>query len=432
VVRSVLGGAAALLLCVLVLSGAFEAFPHQAGADFYQFWGVPEAKRLSGNPRTPYVDAPGYAATLNALSDASSSNKLHAANALRRTLEPLGTPFLYAAFSILPGDYESAQAIFVTLIYAGAAFAMMTLASLRGLGFRAAACAAFAVELTFAPFMLDVRAANVNSLQLAFIAALVWIAARNVSTGSTWGDALLLGVLAPFVIFKPNAAWIALALAIQYALARGRRQFLVGTAAAALLAIAAFAVGAACFGGMSAWGEWIGLAGGMEKGYALTLEEGNASLAIWLARHGGLFGGLGSGALLGSALALLLVLAMTSMGRRTDLLVPTAKRAFSNPWFAASVGVIFTFATSPLVWSHYFVLALLPMAWLVGRDGWTGVGTWGAVICYAALASATIDVLMWGGHMAALYAMTMLSWVALVPGLLAYVAGERRSLEAPA
>ena len=430
--RSVLGAAVALLLCVLLLASAFGAFPEQPGADFYQFWGVPVAKSVSGTARSPYGDSAGYAATLNAMSDASSSSKLHAANALRRSLEPMGTPFLYAAFAVLPRDYESAQAVFVTLLYLGAGFGVFALARLRGLDFRWAVCVALAVELTFAPFMIDVRAANVNSLQLAVIAALVWISAKNVRTGNMLVDGLFVGVLALFVIFKPNTLWVAVALAIQFGLARGKRAFIAGIGWAALLSIAAIAIGAVYFDNSSVWREWIDFAERLEGRLPLTLEEGNESLAMWLSRHGGAYGALGYGAIVGFALLIALALAMSATGRRTDLLWPTAKRAFSSPWFAASVGVLFTFATSPLVWSHYFVLALVPILWLAGRDGMTGVGTWGAAICYLALARETIDLLVSGGHMATLYAMTMLSWVALVPGTLAYAAEKRRELEATA
>ena len=430
--RSVLGAAVALLLCVFLLASAFGAFPEQPGADFYQFWGVPVAKSVSGTSRSPYVDPPAYAATLNAMSDASSSGKLHAANALRRSLEPMGTPFLYAAFAILPQDYESAQAIFVTLLYLGAGFGVFALARLRGVDFRWAVCVALAVELTFAPFMVDVRAANVNSLQLAVIAALMWIAAKDVRTGNAPMDGLFIGALALFVAFKPNTLWIAVALAIQFGLVRGKRAFVAGIGWAALLSIVAVAIGAIYFDNISVWQEWMGLAERMQGRLPLTLEEGNESLAMWLARHGGSYGALGYGAVLGLALLLALALAMSATGRRSDLLWPTAKRAFSSPWFAASVGVLFTFATSPLVWSHYFVLALIPIVWLAGRGGVTGVGTWGAAICYLALARETIGLLVSGGHMATLYAMTMLSWVVLVPGTLAYAAEQRREIEAAA
>jgi len=433
VARSVLGAVVALALCVLLFASAFEAFPEQPGADFYQFWGVPMGKRLMAahdSHQSPYVNPEGYASELNGAVQFSRSEKLHAANALRRTLEPMGTPFLYAVFAVFPDDYDAAQAIYVALLYLGAGFGVFALARLRGLSFRWAACVAFAVELTFAPFMIDVRAANVNSLQLALIAALVWIAARDFRVGNPLAEGLFLAVLAPLVIFKPNTLWIALALAIQFVLTRDRRTGLAGIGLALLSSVVALAIGAAYFGSTSTWGEWLGFARRLQSELPLTLEQGNESIAMWLSRHAGTYGAAGYGVILGLALLVAFALAMTAMGRRTDLLGATAKRAFSSPGFAASVGVLFTFATSPLVWSHYFVLALVPILWLVGRDGIRGVGTWGAAICYLALARETVDLLVAGGHMAVLYAITMLSWIALVPGTLGYAVEQRRSLEA--
>jgi hypothetical protein len=428
-VRSVATAIAALLLCVFLLASAFQAFPDQAGADFYQFWGVGEARKLSGTSLTPYTDAAGYANTLNALSDHSSSEKLHAANASRRELEPMGTPFLYSVFALFSGNYESAQAIFVTLLYLGAGFGVFALARLRGLGFRAAACVALAVELTFAPFMVDVRAANVNSLQLAVIAAVIWVAAKQVTTGNAIADAFFVGLLAPFVLFKPNMLLIAAALAIQYGLSRGWRAFGLAAAWAAILSVASLAIGALYFGDASVWQQWA-VAFGKGGGLPLTIEQGNQSIAMWLARNAEVHGAIGYGVLLGVVLAAAFAFAMTATGRRADLLVPTARRAFSSPWFAASVGILFTFATSPLVWAHYYVLALIPIVWLFGRGGpWTA-GTIGAAICYVALARMTIGALLSGGHETLLNLLTMTSWIALVPGTLAYVAEQRRAVEA--
>ena len=431
-VRSVAGACVALLMCAYLAVSAVAAFPYQPGADFYQFWGVPVAKRAVGARDTPYVDAQGYAQVLNGISDASSSEKLHAANSMRRVLEPMGTPFLYAIFALFPRDYERAQGLFVTLIYVSAGLGLFLLARLRGLAVWTAACVALAVELTFAPFMVDVRAANVNSLQLAFIAASIAYAARPVHCANALAGGIYLGLLAVFVVFKPNMLWIALALAIHYGLSRGVRSLIAGSGVAALFAIAAGVVGALYFQDSSAWREWLSFAGRMEGGLPLTLEEGNQSIAMFLSRHAQSFGAIGYGLIIGAAVLLAFLIAMSAAGKRTDLLLPAAKRAFASPWFAANIGVLFTFATSPLVWSHYFVLALVPIVWLFGRDGVTGVGTWGAVLCYCALSRVTIDFLITGDQLTALYAVTLLSWVALLPGLLAYAAEQRRSLEAAA
>ncbi len=428
-VRSVAGAVVAVILGAYLAVSATEAFPYQAGADFYQFWGVPVAKQVSAAHDSPYVDAPGYAQALNAISDSSPSEKLRAANSYRRVLEPMGTPFLYAVFALFPQDYESAQAVFVTFLYLSAGLGVFVLVRMRGLGRWAALCTAFAVELTFAPFMVDVRAANVNSLQLAFIAVLIGVAAAPARRA--WIEATLLGLLALFVVFKPNTLWIALALATCFGVSRGKKAFFRGVGVAAIFATAAIVTGVMYFSNANVWGEWLAAAREMNgSGLPLTLEQGNQSLAMLLARHSAIYGALGYGLILGALLAISVVAAMTSVGRRIDLLAPTAKRAFSSPWFAASLGVLFTFATSPLVWTHYFVLALIPIAWLAGRGGAMGLGTWGAMLCYLALSRIGIGLLVASGSAFLLYAVTLLSWVALIPGTLQFVVEQRRSVEA--
>ncbi len=430
--RSVIGAIAALLLLLVLLANAFEAFPNQVGVDFYQFWGIAKAKREAAIAASPYVEPARYEAALDTLAAASSSDKERAASGYWHPPQPTGTPFFYSSFAVFPSDYESAQAIYVTLLYIAAGFGVFALARLRGLGFRAAICVALAMELTFEPFMLDIRAANVNSLQLAVVVALVWIAARKVSMGNRIVNALPVGLLGPFILFKPNAIGIAIALALQALIVRGWRSFRDSLAMAAVLSLGAFAIGEAFFGSF-AWAKWWSYARGLDgSGITLSVEEGNQSIALWLAHHGHVYGSLGYGLLLAAVLLLLLALAMSSMGRRADLLLPAALRCLADPWFAATVGVLLTFALSPLVWGHYFVFLLVPIAWLFLRDGPWGVGTWGAAICYVILTRQAIDLLVSSGNMTLLYAVAMLSWLALVPGMLAYAAQQRRSLEVAA
>lgn len=44
----------------------------------------------------------------------------------------------------------------------------------------------------------------------------------------------------------------------------------------------------------------------------------------------------------------------------------------------ACLGVLFTFATSQLVWPHYHLFALIPIFWLVRTDGKLDMATLGA------------------------------------------------------
>jgi hypothetical protein len=410
--------AAAAVLALLLAIGAFGAFPAQYGIDFYQFWGVPLA-RASGNlPATPYVDMLAYARVLNAIADASPSEKLRNANRYRRGLEPMATPFLYSTFAALPPDYERAQAIFTAMLYAAAWLGAFILARLSRAPPWPAACIAFFVLYTFNPFAQDVRVGNVNSLQLLLIATLIGISALNRFSGNPWRDGLWLAALALMVAFKPNTPWIAAALGIHYFVARGSRAFAIGAIEAALCAIAAFAIGAWFMGGPSAWIEWFDLARGMDgSGMALPYERGNLSVAMLLGRASPALGVKGGALVLAAALAIAI---MAVLSGRTTSIATAARRAFADPGFAASVGIVFTFATSPLVWPHYHLLLLVPIAWLVARRESCRACVWCAVGCYLVLSRGFTEPLVSMRMFDLLQAATLISWVALLPGLLAH------------
>jgi len=72
-------------------------------------------------------------------------------------------------------------------------------------------------------------------------------------------------------------------------------------------------------------------------------------------------------------------------------------------------------ATSPLVWPHYHVLALVPIAWLLAGHG----GRFGIVcgaLAVVALASPVIDLLV-TDHFALVRLMTLFCWLPLAAGV---------------
>ena len=409
--------AAAALAAWLVYS-VLDAFPYQLGIDFYQFWGVPLAREVGRLEATPYVDQAPYARELNVIADGSSNLKFRNANALRRNIEPMGTPFLYASFSLMPRDFEAAQILYTTLLYLFTAGSVIVLLRMRGVGLWSAVCLAIGVLLTFNPFAQEVRCGNVNALQLAFMSALVWISAGNRFSGRDWLDGLFVGFLALFVVFKPNTPWIALALGLHYLAARGMRAFAIGAIEGVLLALAGFAIGAWEMGGVHAWPEWFRLARGMDgTGMVLPYEKGNLSLAMLVGRVSPL-GPWGCGLLLAAVLSAALGLAFAKGGRANTF--ASARRAFADPWFAASVGIVFTFATSPLVWPHYHVMLLLPIVWLLRPGRPCRACFWGAVVCYFVLSRAVTDPLVSFEMLGLLQLLSLLSWTALLPGILVH------------
>jgi hypothetical protein len=217
-------------------------------------------------------------------------------------------------------------------------------------------------------------------------------------------------------------------MAIHYLAARGLRAFAIGAFEAALLGAAAFAIGAWRMGGVHAWLEWLELARGMDgSGMSLPFERGNLSLALVVSRLSPALGSVGWGFALAGVLAVSLLLALSANGQRGDRLAAAARNAFSDPWFAVSVGVLLTFAASPLVWPHYHVLLLIPIAWLMRGDGACRVCTWGAVACYLVLSRAVTDPLVSMQTFGLLQMLSLLSWVALVPGVIAHADEAQRA-----
>jgi hypothetical protein len=420
------GPLVALILAAMLFARAAESYPYQFGVDFYQVWGVPTAHRAVS--ASPYVDPVGYARALNAIADASDSAKLRSANRLYRdTLVPMATPFYNAIFAFVPQSYERARLLHTTLLFVAAGLGIFLLARLRGISFWPSVWIVLLVEATFNPFLQDVRVGNVNALQFLYVAAMLYIAVKELYPRSAVVESLYLGSLAAFVIFKPNTLWIALALAVHYGLARGMRRFAVGAGAALGVGLLALACGAWFFHDANVWSDWLQCPQGMNQGVlSPSFVAGNQSLSLVLARRSMSYATLGYSMILGAVLAMGFFLALSPAGRRGADILAAAARCFSDPWFAVSAGVLLTFATSPMVWPHYHLIALVPIFWMLRLDHSRGVGTWGAALCYGVLSTPVIAPLVGAGWFGILDVLTLLSWTLLLPGILAYVARTSR------
>ena len=217
----------ALVLALVLGADAARTLPTQVGIDFYHLWGVPMGQRASAAPLSPYAQTSEYAALLNVLADNSADPALRLANRFKREIAPTGTPLFYAAFGFLPDDYGAAHLLFAVLQYLAGAAAIFLLARLRGVAPWPALCVALAVELTFNPFVQDVKWGNATAFQLLFLAGCLHVSLSGALARGRL-HSIFLAALAVFVLFKPNTLWIAAMLALHYASVRGARDTLVG------------------------------------------------------------------------------------------------------------------------------------------------------------------------------------------------------------
>lgn len=425
------------LLAAYLFTTASRVFPDQLGYDLYHPWGVASVHDALAGQANPYADTRRYAEAIGAVADASRSIKAQLAHAFwgersAARIEPTGTPLYYAALRFLPADYDRAHLTYAILQFLAAGLGVFLLARLKGVGAGPALCLAVAAEITYNPFIQDVKMGNANSLQLLFLVGMLWVASRQLYLRHRAVDRMFLGAIALFVVFKPNTVWIALALGVHYLAVRGPRNFAIGAAIAAGAALAGFAYGAWYFRDAGVWWDWVRYTQGLNGGSLLyTLDAGNQALAMLMAEKSGGFGTYGYCLVIAAVMLLALLVAISGGGKRTDL-VDRARRLFADPGFALSAGIVFMFATAPLLWPHYFMLSLVPIAWLFRVDRRWGLETGCAVASYAFNSTLLIQALVAAKLIGLVHTFMFFCWVPLAVGLLAYAGRERHATPAAA
>jgi len=404
---------AALALVAAAVVDGVRTFPYLLRVDFYHMWGVPVAHdALAGNP---YAQLKEYGDFLNDVSTRSASPMLKRANNTRRVIEPTGTPFYYASFAVLPRDFDTAAAAFGVAQYIALFAALVLIVRLNGASVWLGIALAAVIAIEFNPFAQDGKYGNVNAFQLLAIAILMSLSALRARLPAFAFRDAYPALLAALAMFKPNTLWVVAVLCIHYVMVAGPRAIPRALAAGAVTAALCAAVGAAYFDGPHAWIDWLRYTQGMNGGRLLyNVGEGNHSIVKLLAEASPRLGVMSSGILLTALLLAAFAFAVVK-GSRTE---PPRRRVaalFADPQLAASCGVVMMLATSPLIWPHYHVLALIPIAWLLAGHG----GRFGIVcgaLAVAALASPVIGLLL-TDHFALVRLMTLFCWLPLAAGV---------------
>ena len=399
------------LVAAAVVDGV-RTFPYLLRVDFYHMWGVPVAHdALAGNP---YAELKEYGDFLNDVSARSASPVLKRANNTRRVIEPTGTPFYYASFAVLPRDFDTAAAVFGVAQYVALFVALVLIVRLNGghawLGIALAAV----IALDFNPFAQDVKYGNVNAFQLLAIAIAMSLSALRARLPAFAFRDAYPALLAALAMFKPNTLWVVAVLCIHYAVVAGPRAIPRALVTGAITAAVCAAVGAVYFDGFHVWIDWLRYTQGMNGGRLLyNVAEGNHSLVKFLAEMSPRLGVLSSEILLTALLLAAFAFAVVK-GSRAETPKQRLAALFADPQLAASCGVVMMLATSPLVWPHYHVLALIPIAWLLaGNGGRFGIAC--GALAVAALASPVIGLLV-TDHFALVRLMTLFCWLPLAAG----------------
>jgi hypothetical protein len=430
--------ALAVLLLAYLAATASRNFPNQIASDLYHPWGIAAAQHaVPPPPGNPYADTAAYGAILERIAAAGDSMKAklcahfwQGRSPVER-IQPTGTPFFYAALGYLPRDFDRAHLLHAVLQFLCVGTSVFLLARLRGVGRPPALCLAAFVLATYNAFVQEVKTGNVSSLQLLVLVGLLQAAVTRRYLRRPALEYGLMAALGAFVTFKPNTAFIVAAFLAHYAMVKGPRGFARGAAVAALTGLVCMALGAAYFASAGVWLDWYRYTQGLNGGTLLyNLDAGNQSLAMLMAERSGAYSAFGNGVILAAAFVTALVASMTQLGRRPELLRPLASKLLADPWFASSFGVLLTYVASPLVWPQYFLFALIPIAMLVRAHGRWDLITACALASYFALFIPLLEALLGMRLVGVVHLLLFFNWLPLAVALVAYVAAERRRMEA--
>ncbi len=376
-----------LLIC-LAIPSSIRNFMASPGIDFYQFWGVSKAQKLSGQKlKSPYDEHAKYAEILSAHVDRSSDEHLKKANGYhRQALDLTGTPLFYSIFALLPMNYTSAFGIYQTLQIFLFITSIVMLGSIYNEHKRELLSLAILLVLIYEPLLSDLRVGNFNSIQFFALVLLIMFAKRMARSA---GNQLIPGVifmssLVFITLLKPNLLLVTLLLSLHLWALHGTRVFSIASAAS--VAFCAFLVALTCiqFNSWTVWLDWFNYLKGVEGNklfYPIT--QGNYATVLLVSN---IFNKsnfvitviIGCALLFSVASALIISLSEDKLNMKN--LWQATVRSLHNPHLVVAVGVTATLILSPLVWFHYYLLSLIPAIWLLSlRHHWRHAGKAGGL-----------------------------------------------------
>jgi hypothetical protein len=418
-----------VMLASLAVPQAITKFAETIGVDFYNFWGVPVARRLTGATLgTPYSQGEHYQTALKQYATTVNQPRLHAVQRFWSAPDYTGSPLLYQAFGLVSDDYTLALAVFRGLQILAFLGACVLLGRLYLFDPFYLLCFALISLLLYQPLLSDLRVANLGCLQLAVLAAVTGLASALPRVPAVaWRAglaAVVLIALAALTLCKPNIALVSVLLAVHLAVRHGAGLFV--RAAVPAVVVTALLIVAPClyFGSWTVWQEWFRFVYGANPGMLVRpIASGNYSTPLFVSTW------TGASVSLIAAVLLVLLLASLVVIRRPDpqsraarpaleTVLATFKRLFSEPHAAVAIGILITTAASPLFWLHYYVLLVIPSLWLLSASG-----AWRAVPLLAAigvvLSAGILGMPLWAlGWPSAMPATIALSWIPLWGALL--------------
>lgn len=340
-----------VLLAVFGLALAWRTSSQSAGKDFYQFWVVgqslnrPDANIYAGN----FCRQTGEEFFQKAKK--TGNEQLIAVAKYRRTLQNFSSPFLYAMFRwFSAGHHETDLRNYRILMLAGLVFGIIVISRLLNYSWIMGVGVVAILPVWFNPVASDLYVGNVNCLQLAALAAYLWTVTRMPWRYRDFAGGILLSLM---MVFKPNLAFVAVALAVHWVIGghfRRLRLHALGGVAGAAFAIFSTA---ASYHSLHCWSDWLSALHTLVND-GIPVNQGNFSPVqiIYELFH------------INIELPLVIVLTGLTVALLWNRKLEATEKSGdaapepSREIFVVALGCLLSIIASRLTWFHYYVLTI--------------------------------------------------------------------------
>jgi len=265
----------------------------------------------------------------------------------------ISTPFLYTFMSLfVSGDYELDISKFYLIQLACFAFFILIIIHLLKFPFYSILYPAILFSVFYGPFLSDLRVGNVVLMQLAFIALFLVCVhmIRKKELGYVIGGA----VLGLMVLFKPNMIFAPMMILAGLMVMKQKKEFflsLAGMVAGTVLGLLSASI---FFSTFKSWFWWFESARNISNLPYVTVKEGNFALS----RVTGEMCGQQN---LSYVLFIILMAMITGVAFAVMRKNPSRTAETGSPsmnLLMLSIGCLLYLLCAPLVWIHYYVLAI--------------------------------------------------------------------------
>lgn len=298
-----------------------------------------------------------------------------------RLLFFFNTPFLYTFMQFfVTGDYERDISLYYMIQMACFVLFIMVVMHLLKFSFISILYPVILFSVFYGPFLFDLRVGNVVLMQLAFIA--LFLACSYLVYKKDIGVILGGAVLGVMVFFKPNMVFLPFMLLVGWLVSKQYRQSVLSFVGMIAGAVFATLSAAMFFSTFRVWLWWFKSACNVSNLPYVSVGEGNFALSRVLQESCGMQ--KQSFVLLLISLTVVIVIALSI--RKKNLSKSSVSFSPAGNLLLISIGCLLYLLCAPLVWTHYYMLAL-PAFMYLARPIPTMHGVRQAVIYSLALVS---------------------------------------------